>query len=422
MYLIEFLINKLLWPDSLVDGVKDYDALRYLKNHKKSKATIIAFIRIIIRILCTCLMFPIAGILYLLNYRVIYGCKLKQIGDICFLDCQIKYDRLLKKKYKYISFFSKNIHDNSYIVRLYNKEVIFIESLIMKILISPIMNNKLLWVDLRRLDATVTIQKYNRIQSMYYKRYKKSIISMPNEDIQDCKLKFLNMTGNNISKFISVHIRTTSFDQGHSRITRCADANTYIDAISFLLSRGFNVIRIGDAGMPKIHQLRGNENYFDAIGLKDNKFDIFCLSQCYFHLGSASGPSDIPGLFGINCVTTNIYPPFNGLRNIEGDLCIFKKIVDYRGFSKNLELLDTTINLSTSYERDLNIHGLAIKDNTPEEILNVVKDFVYGISKSQNNKNSLKVKKMIKSKYRDYKSIGNYSELFISKFLNSRDL
>lgn len=417
---LEWLINKFIWPDALVDGIKDHNAIEHITKNIASKATLVAITRVLFRLFCSALFLPISCVLYFKNYRVIYGCKLKQIGEIPLLDCQIKFDLLQKKTYKYLSFFSEQIHDNPYLLGLYSHKVIYIESKLGKILLSPVFNSIILWKNIRRFDASGNNNLMNRVQRLYNKKYNNPLISMPLADINYCKRKYFDSTENSTNKdFISIHVRTTSFDGGHNRVTRCANIFDYLDVIKYVINQGIIVVRLGDDGMPKLKELDGCNHYIEGTAIRDKIFDIYCLSQCKFHIGTASGPSDIPALFGVNTVTTNIFPPFNGLRSIEGDLCIFKKIVDNNNIIKNIELINSDINLNISYKKDLEKYGLKIIDNSPEEIIEVVMDFMGGRSRMENNRGSNIIKSLLSKRYRDYRAVGNYSEGFLNKIWNS---
>lgn len=419
MNLIFKISNKLFWPSTLIDGVEDKNLLRYLSMGLQFKALILLVARILVRVISTIITIPFAVILYILKYRVIYGCYFKQIGEASLLDSRIRCDQALKKKYKYIAYVSEKISDNLYLLDLYKNNVIFIKSLRWQILLFPIANNALLWRVVRIFDESKgrSLNYRTRSFNLYQRIYKKPLISFPEKDVQRAWDIISSFPNKKINKFVCLHVRTTSFDGGVNRVTRCADISTYRLAIEYLLKSGFSVIRIGDSGMPKLKEYENNPQFIDAIGLENQMFDIFCLSKCEFLVGTGSGPSDIPSLFGVSTITTNMFPSHSATRPLDGDLCIFKKLLNPEGVDNNLKFISSNVDLYISYERDFFVLGVTLQDNSADEILEVVKDFITGKSKNQGNTHSKLWKKNLNRSHRDFKSAGHYSEGFIKNLM-----
>ena len=147
---------------------------------------------------------------------------------------------------------------------------------------------------------------------------------------------------------------------------RDANINDYSRAIDLINSKGGWVIRMGD---PTMAPLANREYVIDYAhsGLKHNSVDILLLTGCQFFLGTNSGFSTIPALFGIPCALTNWAPV--GLPLWESD-----NLMIHKNFKSTIT--NQILNLSDIFTRHLAYiqnsnelpHDLLLVDNTSTEI------------------------------------------------------
>ena len=97
----------------------------------------------------------------------------------------------------------------------------------------------------------------------------------------------------------------------------------------------------------------------------------------FFFIGCSSGPADIPKLFSINSCNVNHYTAPNAFNFMTGDLTSIKKIK----YKKNKKLVPFDLLLKDPLaknpsEKILEELGLFVEDNTSDEILQTVKEFI----------------------------------------------
>jgi len=101
--------------------------------------------------------------------------------------------------------------------------------------------------------------------------------------------------------FVTLHVR-----ENFSELDpRTQPSQTYLRAIEELNDKGVWVVRIGDSGMEKFPRL---SKFVDLVQQPDagREFHAYLLSHCEFFVGTASGPSWVPRLFGKSSLITNI--------------------------------------------------------------------------------------------------------------------
>lgn len=178
--------------------------------------------------------------------------------------------------------------------------------------------------------------------------------------------------------FVSMHVREGTFtgDKRNSVHTyRNSDINSYRKAVESITKCGGWVIRIGDGMMSPLSPMPQAIDYARS-DWKSDWMDIFLLSQCRFFLGTNSGPSDVPPLFGVPSVLVNVWPIWEGTF-IGKDIFIpklfwseaEKRYLTFEEASENRLWKNYNSNLLASW-------GIGVVDNTPEEIEQVVVEMV----------------------------------------------
>lgn len=173
------------------------------------------------------------------------------------------------------------------------------------------------------------------------------------------------------SWFVALHIREDGFWNNSGSYYRNADINTYFLAIETIVSHGGWVIRVGDPTMKPLSPLKQVIDYVHT-DLKSDWMDIFLSTQCHFFLGTASGLTAVPWVFGTPCALTNIWPM--SMRSVSiKDLFIPKlnfleKEGRYLTF-KEAQAPDLFFNINSQM---VSSWGIKVENNTPEDINELV--------------------------------------------------
>ena len=164
-----------------------------------------------------------------------------------------------------------------------------------------------------------------------------------------------------------------------SKDPKNADIETYFPAISFIIDKGYYVVRLGDKNMrpltnvsPQLIDAPFHPDYTDLA-------DPYFIASSVFFIGTASGPFVLADSFGIPKIATNM-PILETAWAWENDLYIFKKYYS-KQLKRNLsfeEILLLPVPFHTSELEKLN---LELTNNTSEEILAATKEMLLKIEK-----------------------------------------
>jgi putative glycosyltransferase (TIGR04372 family) len=181
-------------------------------------------------------------------------------------------------------------------------------------------------------------------------------------------------------KYVSIFARDSAFLEktmpfnkwGISHDIRNSDIDLCLEAIKFLIEKGFTVIRLGAAvhkpiawSHPKLIDYAVSEHRCDFL-------DIFFLQTCEFYIGGPSGISEVPVIADVPRLSVN-YAEFGYLPFGKNCLYIpkrhrFIKTGRYLSFKEALELeLD-------SHMRNGQELGLELEDNSSQDILEAVQE------------------------------------------------
>ena len=144
-------------------------------------------------------------------------------------------------------------------------------------------------------------QAHNTLTSEYEKQFGGKPLLSLKETTQNVGETFLKESEIGFeSKYVTLHIRNSG-----TQSIRNADPSTYVHAIRKLLDMGIYVILIGGNEAPRFNLQ--HEYFFDYAHSKwkNEICDIFLLATCYFHIGTQSGVSEIPAMFGRSVLITN---------------------------------------------------------------------------------------------------------------------
>jgi putative glycosyltransferase (TIGR04372 family) len=161
---------------------------------------------------------------------------------------------------------------------------------------------------------------------------------------------------------------------------RNADIESYQLAISSIIKAGGWVVRMGSCVEKPL--ICNHSRVIDyASKYRDDFADIYLTAHAKFFVGSTSGASDVAALFNIPFVGVNYVPigcaPFgkNSIfipkrivwKNDEVDVTQIKQLEIFTGSQMSVNIIP---------EQILNTKGWKFKDNTPEEIRDVVEEML----------------------------------------------
>jgi putative glycosyltransferase (TIGR04372 family) len=149
-----------------------------------------------------------------------------------------------------------------------------------------------------------------------------------------------------------------------------------LPAIAEITGRGGYVVRMGDPDAPPMPP-RPNVIDYCRSDMRSDWMDIFLIARSRFILGSASGPSFVPPLYGVPVVLTNWWPP--GMRPWHAADIFIPKLLRRSADGRCLTLGETLREPfshchSPRYlaERE----GVHVEDNEPEVIRGAVAEML----------------------------------------------
>jgi len=163
---------------------------------------------------------------------------------------------------------------------------------------------------------------------------------------------------------------------------RNMDVDTYIDAIKYLISKEYKVIRIGSIVNKAVNFTDANFYDYSVSDHRTEFLDLFLVARSEFIVGSSSGATDIAELFKVPFLAVN-FAPCIGSPLGKNDLYMPKKYVDINNNDKVIPFKNVIkIDSTHLYQGDMlqKNYGLSYIDNTPEEILSAVIEMEQRIS------------------------------------------
>ena len=345
---------------------------------------------------------------------IILPINVSQIGNVIWLDCFLRENRQNNKKYRLIIVpASTHIAANPYLLSLYSDHVYLAKNLFEYLILFNLWINPFCTDSLIRFDAGGSSLDVHKTLGKDSKN-KKPIIKMSEND-QLKALNLLSPIGLNLNdKFVVLHVRDSGYYQDYKK-SRNANVDNYMDAIKYILKKGYKVVLLGSHKSIKLRDSDKliKDGFIDYAhsGLKKDFIDIFLMSNCEFLLGTDSGPAFVVPLFHKNVIMTNAMPPSRSLWFLEGDLSIFKKIKSL----KTKKLIELSEILSPKfYElkqiKNMEKLGYEVIENSNTEILDAVVEFFHP---KKNISHSNMIKKTTKLGCRNYDALGNFSNSFL---------
>ncbi|MEQ8815097.1 MAG: TIGR04372 family glycosyltransferase [Thalassobaculum sp.] len=171
---------------------------------------------------------------------------------------------------------------------------------------------------------------------------------------------------------VTLHVREAGYNDrrmhGQMRL-RDAEIATYGAAVEWLGKAGFHVVRLGDASMVPAPDWAKFTDY-PFSDAKAHWMDIYLAARCAFHIGTSSGMSFVPLLYGRPVVFTN-WPTAAHMICAPGVINLPKVLLDQDGgvvpfvdyCGDHREILEAS---------EAELFGLSFRDNSPDEILEAV--------------------------------------------------
>ena len=167
--------------------------------------------------------------------------------------------------------------------------------------------------------------------------------------------------------FVTLHVREDGYIPSPNNRLRNGDILDYLEAVKLITSRGGWVVRAGDPTMTPLPELPDVIDYVHTDARSD-WMDVFLLGACRFYLGSDSGPSVVPGIFGRPCAIVGGIPMGHGTLQPDGIYIkkMYRSVEDGRMLTFPEVLLSSQRDLGTV--RQFTDAGLTWIDNSPDEI------------------------------------------------------
>jgi len=263
---------------------------------------------------------------------------------------------------------------NKYLLKYLRKYFTVIENPLLLFILKPFLNSRIIGVDIEHyssaINKTAAISEVNSLWSMA----KLDPLFFPFEsDISrgDQALNKLGVPNNNW--FVCLHVRSSGFSICEDlHLYRNSDFDSYIPAIKYIISLGGYCIRMGDSSMPIAPKIDGLIDYAHS-DLKDDWLDLYISSQCKFFIGTGSGASSMPFMFGVPILSVNVAPLSNVPQFGSRDITIPKLYKylsdnDFIGFKSIFSSEMSNFRYNDLFEKN----EILVINNTSDEIKDAV--------------------------------------------------
>lgn len=260
------------------------------------------------------------------------------------------------------------------------------------------------------------VHAQGEIDERWNKQKKDPLLKLNERDIE-YGWAYLKKIG--ISKdswFVTLHVREIDNRRADLQKTEPRNANieSYIKAIEMITNMGGVVIRIGNSTMPKLPKMENVVDYAHMKTKTDN-MDVFLIASCRFFIGTTSGPTVIPSLFGKRVIHTNI--PTLGYHLSDSNCIAIPKLVRSTKTGETIKFKDIITSYHAYATSSKCMKGdYELIDNSPDDICNAVMEMIHNIAGNCNyelSANQLRFKNLC-SEYK-FNFRPSISESFLSK-------
>lgn len=184
------------------------------------------------------------------------------------------------------------------------------------------------------------------------------------------------------ARFVTLHIRESSSVLD----PRTQSRESYFRAIQELNNKGIWVVRIGDLEMQRFPDF---PKLIDLVQQPDagKRLHPYLLSQCEFFIGTASGPSWVPRLFGKPSLITNINEIGTQMsRGPKGSIYLPKSYRRFNGRQLTIrEVFQEGFAFASFDKNELKERGFTLEPNSEEEISLAVNEIRENYENSADN-------------------------------------
>lgn len=176
--------------------------------------------------------------------------------------------------------------------------------------------------------------------------------------------------------YVLLHVREPGFHPGWHRYhpaTRNADIRSYDTVVDFVRDKGGWVVRAGDPTMVPIAPRERVIDYATSR-FRSPELDVMLCADCTYFVGSNSGLSVLPPLFGRRCALTNWSPL--ATMNWSPDDILIPKLARHRREKRLLSFAEMYGSMAgwSQFMRDFTGSDWELRDNTPDELLEAVQE------------------------------------------------
>ena len=183
------------------------------------------------------------------------------------------------------------------------------------------------------------------------------------------------------AKFVCLHVREPHFfnaPRHHIELSVNRNANilNYLLAIKFLKDQGLYVVRVGDPKMTPLPQMERVVDYAVSDFYSD-LMEIYLAARCEFFIGSDTGLIHLPTIFRKSLCRINIVDHVGGFGVFPDTIILPKHVYSIKAkrFLSYREILE---NIISNFDDRITRSGYILVENTPDEILQCVKEtFLY---------------------------------------------
>jgi putative glycosyltransferase (TIGR04372 family) len=175
------------------------------------------------------------------------------------------------------------------------------------------------------------------------------------------------------------HVTFHNRSSPHYAFERNVSFESYIPAIEEIISRGGWVIRLGKYDPQSITYSNPKFINYAQSPLSSDRLDLQLLATCKFHLGSSSGVSEIPRMFGKQVLWTNVPGSHNHFKKTHGLMLPMypRRIKKTNALCvKNHLDCDPLFLPPTILEREISLKSCEWVKNSPDEILDAVREIL----------------------------------------------
>ena len=218
-----------------------------------------------------------------------------------------------------------------------------------------------------------------------------------------------------------MHVRDGFYRKDFKRKSyRNSNIEKYKKAVSYLINRGYLVIRLGDKNCKKFSYKNKYFIDYPFSRIKSEAMDLYLIKISNFYIGTQSGILDVAYMFNKPILTTNMCELFTGYPKRKYDRGIFKKIF----LAKNKKEVSIFNFMSNSYKYhnpDNENDKYYFKENTENEIYLATKEFEKNFKYKFKNQKSILQKKFDKIHNKKYENLFYDRRDYKNSLINSVD-